>query len=169
MTPAEPIPARGPGAHTLSEAGRQEIKRLMHLYEHRQSALLPALFVAQTEAGYLAPWALEAVARELDLPLAEATSVASFYSLLYLEPVGRHVIQCCTNLSCMLNGCGAVVARFQERLGVAPGGTTSDGRFTLRTVECLAACEEAPAVIIDEERWARVRPDGVDGLLARYP
>ncbi|MGQ0548979.1 MAG: NADH-quinone oxidoreductase subunit NuoE [Armatimonadota bacterium] len=161
--------ARRPGASALSDAARQEIARLAGLYEHRQSALLPALFVAQREAGYLPPWALEAVADALDLPLTEVTSVASFYSLLYLEPVGRHVIQCCTNLSCMLNGCGAVVARFQERLGTAPGGTTADGRFTLRTVECLAACEEAPAVIIDEERWARVSPDGVDGLLARYP
>lgn len=165
---AATAPAGGSSEGTLSGAARAEIAGLAGLYEHRQSALLPALFVAQSEAGYLAPWALEAVAQELDLPLAEVTSVASFYSLLYLEPVGRHVIQCCTNLSCMLNGCGAVVARFQELLGIATGGTTPDGRFTLRTAECLAACEEAPAVIIDEERWARVRPDGVDALLARY-
>ncbi len=157
------------GAPALSDAARQEILRLAGVYEHRQSALLPALFVAQREAGYLPPWALAAVAEVLDLPLAEVTSVASFYSLLYLEPVGRHVIQCCTNLSCMLNGCAAVLERFRERLGTAPGDTTADGRFTLRTVECLAACDEAPALIIDEDRWARVAPDGVDGLLARYP
>ncbi|MGH2406336.1 MAG: NAD(P)H-dependent oxidoreductase subunit E, partial [bacterium] len=125
-------------ARALSDAARGEIRRLAGLYEHRQSALLPALFVAQQEAGYLPPWALAAVADALDLPLAEVTSVASFYSLLYLEPVGRHVIQCCTNLSCLLNGCGAVVARFAELLGIGPGGTTADGRFTLRTVECLA-------------------------------
>lgn len=161
-------PTHESGAQRLSPAARQEIQRLAALYEHRQSALLPALFVAQQEAGYLPPWALAAVADALDLPLAEVTSVASFYSLLCLEPVGRHVIQCCTNLSCMLNGCGAVLARFQERLGIAAGETTADGRFTLRTAECLAACEEAPSVIIDEERWARVSPDSVDGLLARY-
>lgn len=155
-------------AQALSDDARREIQRLAGLYEHRQSALLPALFVAQNEVGYLPPWALQVVADTLDLPLAEVTSVASFYSLLYLEPVGRHVIQCCTNISCMLNGCRAVVDRFQERLGIAPGGTTPDGRFTLRTVECLGACEEAPAVIIDEERWARVRPDGVEALLTRY-
>jgi len=152
----------------LSEAARAEIRRLVGLYEHRQSALLPALFVAQQEFGYLSPEALEGVAEVLDLPVSEVASVASFYSLLYLEPVGRHVIQVCTNLACMVNGCGAVVERLKQRLGVAPGETTADGRFTLRTVECLAACDEAPAVMVDEDRWARVGPDDVDGILARY-
>ena len=156
------------GASTLSDTARQEIMRLAGLYEQRRSALLPALFVAQQEAGYLTPEALAAVAETLDLPLADVASVASFYSLLYREPVGRHVVQFCTNISCMLNGCTAVLERLQERLGIAPGETTADGRFTLRTVECLAACEEAPALIIDEDRWARVTPDGVDDLLARY-
>ena len=156
------------GTPALSEAALAEIRRLAGLYEHRQSALLPALFVAQREAGYLTPEALAAVAAALDLPLSEVASVASFYSLLYLEPVGRHVVQVCTNLSCMLNGCSAMLRRFEEHLGVAPGGTTADGRFTLRTVECLAACDEAPAVIIDEDRWARVAPDAVEGLLSRY-
>jgi NADH-quinone oxidoreductase subunit E len=159
----------GSEARALSQGARQEIRRLADLYEHRQSALLPALFVAQGEFGYLPPEALAGVAEALDLPLSEVTSVASFYSLLYLRPVGRHVIQVCTNLACMLSGCGAVVRRLGERLGVTPGGTTADGRFTLRTVECLAACEEAPSVIVGEERWARVRPDDVDDILGRYP
>lgn len=158
-----------PGGRALGAEARAEIARLAGLYEHRQSALLPALFVAQQEHGYLSPEALAGVAEALDLPLSEVTSVASFYSLLYLRPVGRHVIQVCTNLACMLNGCGAVARRFGERLGVAPGETTADGRFTLRTVECLAACEEAPAVLVDEDRWARVGPDDVDRLLERYP
>ena len=156
------------GAPALSARARQEILRLAGLYERRQSALLPALFVAQQEAGYLTPEALESVATTLDLPLQEVLSVASFYSLLYLEPVGRHVVQVCTNLSCMLNGCHAVLGRLQEHLGTSPGGTTPDGRFTLRTVECLAACDEAPAMMIDEDRWARVTPDRVDALLGRY-
>ncbi|MDR7455026.1 MAG: NADH-quinone oxidoreductase subunit NuoE, partial [Armatimonadota bacterium] len=137
--------------------------------EHRQSALLPALFVAQREHGYLSPEALAGVAEALDLPVSEVASVASFYRLFYLKPVGRHVIQVCTNLACMLNGCAAVVRRFGERLGVASGETTADGRFTLRTVECLAACEEAPAVLVDEDRWARVTPGDIDRLLERYP
>ncbi|MDR7417777.1 MAG: NADH-quinone oxidoreductase subunit NuoE [Armatimonadota bacterium] len=154
---------------TLSDAARAEIRRLTGLYEHRQSALLPALFVAQREAGYLSPAVMEEVAGLLDLPVSEVTSVASFYSLLYLEPVGRHVIQVCTNLACLINGCRAVVNGLQERLGVAPGGTTTDGRFTLRTVECLAACDEAPSVIVDEDRWPRVAAGDIEKILERYP
>lgn len=153
----------------LSAAAHAELRRLAGLYEHRQSALLPALFVAQGETGWLSPDALREVAETLDLPLSEVISVASFYHLLHLEPVGRHLIQVCTNLSCMLNGCGKVLARFQERLGVAPGETTSDRRFTLKIAECLAACEEAPALLIDEDRHARIEPGAVDDLLKRYP
>jgi NADH-quinone oxidoreductase subunit E len=156
-------------ARALSAQARAEIGRLAGLYEQRQSALLPALFVAQDEAGYLTPEALGAVAEALDLPLQEVVSVASFYHLLYLKPVGRHVIQVCTNLSCMLNGCRRVLERLQQRLEVQPGATTPDGRFTFRAVECLAACEEAPVVLVDEDRWARVTPDGIDDVLGRYP
>jgi NADH-quinone oxidoreductase subunit E len=154
---------------TLSDAARAEIRRLAALYERRQSALLPALFVAQKEIGHLSPGALEDVAQTLDLPASEVTSVASFYTLLYLEPVGRHVIQVCTNLACLLNGCRGVVKGLEARLAVTPGGMSADGRFTLRTVECLAACEEAPSVIVDEDRWARVAPDDIDKILERYP
>ncbi len=156
------------GAPALSVAAQDEIRSLAGLYEHRQSALLPALFVAQQEAGYLSPEALAVVAGVLDLPVSEVTSVASFYSLLFLEPVGRHVVQVCTNVSCMLNGCQAVVQRLQERLGIAPGQTTADGRFTLRAVECLAACEEAPVMLVDQDRWPRVAPDSVERVLERY-
>ncbi len=156
------------GAPALSVAARDEIRRLAGLYEHRQSALLPALFVAQEEAGYLSPDAMAAVAGVLDLPVSEVTSVASFYSLLFLEPVGRHVVQVCTNVSCMLNGCRGVVRRLQEHLGIVPGQTTTDGRFTLRAVECLAACEEAPVMLVDQDRWPRVAPDSVERVLAGY-
>lgn len=159
----------GPSAAGLSDAARAEIRRLAGLYEQRQSALLPALFVAQAEHGWLPPEALDAVAAVLGLPLQEVASVASFYHLLHLKPVGRHLIQVCTNLSCLLNGCGRVLRCFQDHLGVAVGETTPDGRFTLRTAECLAACEEAPVLLIDEDRHARVDPQDVDALLRRYP
>ena len=153
----------------LSDAAHAEIRRLAGLYERRQSALLPALFVAQGETGWLTPDALQGVADTLDLPFSEVTSVASFYHLLHLEPVGRHVIQVCTNLSCMLNGCGEVLRQFQDRLGVAPGETTPDRRFTLKTAECLAACEEAPVLLIDEDRHPRISAAAIDDLLKRYP
>ncbi|MDQ7841552.1 MAG: NADH-quinone oxidoreductase subunit NuoE [bacterium] len=152
----------------MKEAALEEIRRLAGLYEHRRSALLPALFVAQQEAGYLSPAALESVAEALELPVTEVTSVASFYGLFYLEPVGRHVVHVCTNLSCMLNGCQRVLSRLQEVMGIRPGETTPDGRFSLRTAECLAACEEAPAVLVDEDRWAAVSPEDLETMLDRY-
>ncbi len=152
----------------LSDSARAEIARLRGLYPRRQSALLPALFVAQEEAGWLRPEAIEEVARLLDLPATEVASVGSFYSLLYFEPVGRHVIQVCTNVSCMLNGSDGIRRHLEERLGIGPGGTTADGRFTLRVVECLAACDEAPAMIVDQDRHANVTPERVDEILARY-
>ncbi len=156
------------GAPVLSVAAQDEIRRLAGLYEHRQSALLPALFVAQQEAGYLSPEALAAVAETLDLPVSEVTSVASFYHLLFLEPRGRHLIQVCTNLSCMLNGCQKIVHRLQDHLGVVLDETTADGRFTLRPAECLAACDEAPVLLVDEDRWPQVTPDAVGQILERY-
>ncbi len=152
----------------MTQAARDEIRRLIGLYEHRQSALLPALFVAQQEEGCLSPAALGLVAETLDLPVTEVTSVASFYGLFFLEPAGRHVVHVCTNLSCMLNGCQRVLGRMQEVLGIRPGETTPDGRFSLRTAECLGACDEAPSVLIDEDRWAAVKPEDVEPMLDRY-
>lgn len=163
----EGLGAATPGTG-LSTAAREEIHRLAALYDHRQSALIPALFVAQDEVGHLSPEALEAVAEALGLPLSEVASVASFYTLFYLEPVGRHVIQLCTNLSCMVCGCREVALRMQELLGIGPGETTPDGRFTLRAVECLGACEEAPVMLVGEDRWPRVRPEALGGVLERY-
>jgi NADH-quinone oxidoreductase subunit E len=151
----------------LSEAARTEIKRLIGQFPHRQSALLGALFVAQDEAGYLRPEVIAEVAEALDLPQSEVTSVASFYHLFHFEPVGSDVIQVCTNISCMLNGCGRVLERLREHLRVDVGGTTPDGAYTLRTAECLGACEQAPVMMVGTERYGPVTPDAVGDLLTR--
>ncbi len=149
----------------LSRGAREEILRLSALYEQRGSALLPALFVAQAESGYLSPPVLAAVAETLNLPLAEVVSAASFYDLLTLRPTGRRAIRVCTSISCMLAGCGAVLQRLRETLGIGPGQTTPDGQFTLQAVECLAACDEAPALLLDEELWGGVRAEEVTGIV----
>ena len=151
----------------LSEAAKTEITRLVAQFPRRQSALLGALFVAQEEAGYLRPDVVAEVAQILDLAESEVVSVASFYHLFYFEPVGRDLIQVCTNISCMLNGCHRVLARLQERLGIEVGRTTADGAYTLRTAECLGACEEAPVVMIGTERYGPLSPDRVDEILRR--
>lgn len=152
----------------LRDEAREEIRRLPDRYEHRQSALLPALFVAQREAGYLSPEALREVASLLDLPLTEVAAVASFYRLFFLQPVGRHLILQCTNLACALNGSAAVLRHLESRLSIRPGQTTPDGIFTLRESECLAACHLAPMMLVDRERVGPLTPDGIDEVLERY-
>lgn len=152
----------------LSHKAREEIRRLMGQFPQRQSALLGALFVAQDEAGYLSPAVIDDVAEMMDLPVSEVTSVASFYHLFHFKPVGRHVIQVCTNLSCMLNGCDRILDRLRHRLGIDVGETTPDGQFTLRTAECLAACEVAPVMLVGPDRHGPLGPDQVDEILNRY-
>ena len=152
----------------LSEEARTEIKRLVAQFPQRQSALLGALFVAQEEAGYLRPDVVAEVADALDLSQSEVTSVASFYHLFHFEPVGREVIQVCTNISCMLNGCHRVLRRLREHLRIEVGQTTPDGAYTLRTAECLAACEEAPVMMVGAERYGPVTADRVEDVLARH-
>jgi NADH-quinone oxidoreductase subunit E len=157
----------GEAGVALSDAARTEIRRLVAQFPHRQSALLGALFVAQEEAGYLRPEVVAEVAAALDLAPSEVASVASFYHLFHFAPVGREVIQVCTNVSCMLNGCHRVLGTLREHLGIAVGQTTPDGAFTLQTAECLAACEQAPVMMVGDDRIGPVRPEEIEPILAR--
>jgi len=154
-------------AHVLNEATLAEIARLRGLYPRAQSALLPALHAAQDQVGYLSPEAMADVADALGVSVPEVASVASYYSMFFRAPVGRHKLRLCTNLSCYLNGAEGVLHHLCQRLGVRPGETTPDGRVLVEAVECLGACEEAPVLLADTERHARVTPAAVDELLER--
>jgi len=154
-------------ARALSPATLAEIARLRALYPQAPSALLPALHAAQDEVGYLSAEAMEDVGDALGLPLTEVMAVASFYEMFHLDRPGRHQIRVCTNLSCYLNGCERIVQHLCRRLGIRPGETTADGRVTMETVQCLAACEEAPVLLVDAERIPRVTPIAIDECLAR--
>jgi NADH-quinone oxidoreductase subunit E len=151
----------------LSQATLDEIVRLRGLYPRAASAVLPALHVAQDEVGYLSPDALDDVAEALGLPVTDVTSVATFYTMFFTEPPGRHKIRVCTNLSCYLNGCEEVLDHLCRRLGIRPGETTPDGRVLVEVAECLAACEEAPVLLADSDRCARMTPAAIDHLLER--
>lgn len=152
----------------LSDAAKTEIRRLMSQFPHPQSALLEALFVAQEEAGVLSPEIVAQVAEVMSLPESEVTSVASFYHLFRFKPEGRHLIQVCTNVSCLLNGCDRALERLKHRLGIDVGETTPDGRFTLRTAECLAACEIAPMMMVGPDRHGPLAPEQIDEILGKY-
>jgi NADH-quinone oxidoreductase subunit E len=146
----------------LHEAIATEIAR----YPSRRAAILPALRLAQERYGWLSPEALEAVADAIDFSPAYCQSVASFYDMFHLHPVGRHVIEVCTNLSCGLRGAGEVVHAFEQALGIELGGTTEDGAITLRKVECLGGCGYAPVVSVDERYHERFRPEDAEQLVA---
>lgn len=161
-------PEGGASTPGLSDRARAEIRRLMAPFPHRQSALLGALFVAQDEAGYLTPEVLADLSALMDLPVSEITSVASFYHLYRFKPEGRHLIQVCTNISCQLRGCGALLDHLRRRLQVDVGETTPDGAFTLKTAECLAACETAPMMMVDTERYGMLTPPRVDVILDHF-
>ncbi|MFQ5812101.1 MAG: NAD(P)H-dependent oxidoreductase subunit E, partial [Anaerolineae bacterium] len=123
----------------LSEKARAEITELKGKYPDPRSALLPALEIAQREHGWLSEEVMREVGQAMDLPPTEVASVASFYTMLYREPVGEHVIQVCTNISCSLLGAEHIVDYLSRKLDVEVDDTTPDGKFTLFTVECLGS------------------------------
>jgi len=133
--------------------------------EGSRSATLPALRLAQAEYGWLSPEALAEVADALDLTPAYCKAVASFYDMYHLEPVGRHLVEVCTNLSCALVGAQAVVDAFEEELGLAPGETSDDGEVTFRTVECLGGCGYATVVAVDHRYRQFVEPKDVPAIV----
>jgi NADH-quinone oxidoreductase subunit E len=153
----------------LSEATREGILTLVGRYPHRRSALLPALYLAQEEQGYVSEEAMAEIADLLRLTAADVKSVASFYTMFFKKPVGRHVVDICTNLACKARGCDAVVEYILERLQVQLSETTSDGQFFVQEVECLGQCERAPMLEVDLEPYGPLdTPEAIDQVLARY-
>ena len=130
------------------------------------SAVIPALRLAQEEYGWLSPDAFREVADALDLTPAYCHSVASFYDQFNLEPVGEHMVEVCTNVSCALYGAQSVLEAFQDELGCNAGETSPDGAATLRTIECLGGCGWGTIVAVDGHYRHRVRPDDVPAIVA---
>ena len=144
----------------------EQIQDIRAQYPNSLSAVMPALQLAQTEhGGWLPPEAFREVADALDLTPAYCSSIASFYDMFRLEPVGETVVEVCTNISCGLAGAQHVVEAFERELGIHAGETGADGRFTLRTVECLGGCGYAPVVSIDERYRHPVTPEDVSGIV----
>ena len=142
-----------------------EVQELKRRYPDWRSATLPALRLAQEKHGYLSPDALRETASALGTTPAFCEAVASFYDMFHLRPVGRHMVEVCTNLPCALAGAQRVVDAFAEQLGVAPGETTDDGEITFRTVECLGGCGRATVVAVDERYHEFVTPETVQEIV----
>jgi NADH-quinone oxidoreductase E subunit len=142
-----------------------EIQKAAARYPQRHSAIMPALRMAQERYGWLSPDALREVADALDLTPAYCMAVASFYDMYHLEPMGRHLVEVCTNVSCALVGAQQVLEAFEEELGVHAGEMTDDGEVTLRTIECAGGCGWGTVVAVDHRYREPVKPEDVPTIV----
>ncbi|HEU5064320.1 MAG TPA: NADH-quinone oxidoreductase subunit NuoE [Gaiellaceae bacterium] len=146
---------------------REDIQAAAEPYPDQRSAVMSGLRLAQREyGGWLPPEALREVADALELTPAHVQAVASFYDMYHLAPVGEHLVEVCTNLSCALVGAQQVVEAFERELAIGVGETSEDGKVTLRAIECAGGCGYAPVVVIDHRYREPTRPDDVPGIVA---
>ena len=142
-----------------------EIHKVAKQYPESRSAVLPALRMAQERHGWLSTKAIREVADALDLTPAYCKSVASFYDMFHLQPVGRHIVEVCTNVSCALAGAQQVLEAFEQELDTRAGENSPDGTATLKAIECLGGCGWATIVAVDGHYRRYVKPEDVPGIV----
>jgi NADH-quinone oxidoreductase E subunit len=152
----------------FSEAAIKELEEIRAKYPSARGALLPAIYVAQREFGHLNSEAFEAVSETLGVPKATVRGVATFYAMYKNKPMGRHVVQLCTNVSCMILGAERLVDFLKQKYGLEPGGMTSDGRFSLVIMECIGACGTAPAMLVNDDFYENLTEKYVEEVLEKY-
>ena len=152
----------------LSETERSAIEHEMHHYEDPRAASIEALKIVQKERGWVPDGAADAIGAVLGIPASDVEGVATFYSQIFRQPVGRHIIRVCDSMTCFIGGHESVLDSIKSELGIVPGQTTADGRFTLLPVCCLGNCDKAPAMMIDDETFGDVNPEGVSQLLENF-
>jgi NADH-quinone oxidoreductase subunit E len=154
---------------TFSEQNLKEVQRIVSFYPEgkQKSALLPVLHLAQQEfGGWLSAETMDYVASLLKLEPIEVYEVATFYSMYNLKPVGKYMFEVCQTGPCMLNGSDNIISYIHEKLGIKPGETTSDGMFTLKTVECLGACGYAPMMQLGDRFREHLTKEKVDAIIS---
>jgi len=149
----------------LTPRNEQRARDLVALYPQARSALIPILHIVQEQDGYLTEEGMVHAGELVGVEAAEVLGTASFYDMFHTEPVGRYLVAVCTNIACMLQGAYELLEHAEMSLGVAPGGTTDDGMFTLEDVECLALCGNAPCVTVNWRFFGDVGPAGFDKMV----
>ncbi len=153
----------------LSQEERQEIEAEIPNYANKQSVCIDALRIVQRHrGGWVSDEAIQDLAGYLDMSPADLDGVATFYNLIFREPVGRHVILVCNSVSCWVMGYERVLAQLQEQLGIGLGETTPDGKFTLLPNVCLGICDHAPAMMIDQDTFAELANGKIEEVLKKY-
>ena len=149
----------------LNEKTRNSILELQKTYPVKRSALIPALHLAQNELGYLPLEIQREVANLFEISLNEVQAIVTFYDMFYEKPVGKHIIHVCKNASCMLRGADDLLNGICQKLNIAPSETSKDGEFTVIASECLAACDLAPMMLVDDEVVGPVKVEQIVQIL----
>jgi len=169
----EPMPVAAPRRGALAPAAPTHLsadivtraRTLIALYPEPRSALIPLCHLAQEQDGWLTPEAMVDIAGLVGVTPGEVFGTASFYDMLHTEPVGRYLINVCTNIACLLGGAADLLEHAEDSLGVGAGGTTSDGTVTLEEAECLADCDRAPCVQVNHRYVGAQTPESFDQLI----
>jgi len=153
----------------ISTSSLAEVDRWIAKYpaEQKQSAVMQTLMIVQEECGHLTQELMDAVAEYLGMAPIAVYEVATFYSMYELKPKGKNVINVCTNISCQLCDSAKVMQHLEQKLGIKKGETTADGKFTLRSVECLGACVDAPMMEVNKQYFAKLTPEKIDEILEK--
>lgn len=149
----------------FSPQALQKISEIISRYPHKQSAVVPVLYLAQEEFGHLSQEAIDYVANLMEIPPARLYGIVSFYTMLHMKPMGRHHIQVCRTLPCALQGAEKVLDFLKKRLAIDLGETTPDGKFTLSVVECLASCGSAPVLQINDDYYENLSEEKIEKIL----
>ena len=154
-------------AFELSKDREQKLAEILTRYPTKMAACIPLLHLCQEQHGYIDDDVVTYVSHRLDVPPAHVQGVVSFYTLFNREPVGKHQVWVCRTLPCALRGADNVVAQCEKKLGIHCGETTSDGKVTLRSAECLASCGTAPMMQVDKDYHENLTPEAIDKILDR--
>ena len=149
----------------LSEKNLKKIEELKKSYPTTQALVLPVLWMVQEEEGYISEDSMKYVAELLDVPFGHILGVVTFYTMFHSKQIGKHHIEVCTNVSCMLRGSDKIVEHLEKRLGIEMGQTSKDKKWTLSAVECMGSCGTAPMIAVGEEYYEDLTPEKIDKIL----
>jgi len=152
----------------LTKEEKKEIEDEFPRYEQKRAVSVEALKIVQRNRGWVSDDTLIDVAEFLEMTPAELDAVATFYNLIFRKPVGKHIILVCDSVSCWIMGYERIRQHLQDRLGIALGETSADGVFTLLPIVCLGACDQAPAIMIDDQLYGNLDPTKIDEILSTY-
>ena len=150
----------------LTEENLAKAEEIRKRYPASQAALLPVLWIAQEQEGWISEEMMRYVGRLLDLPYGHVLGVVTFYSMYNSKKLGKYHIEVCTNISCMLRGSDKILETIEHRCGAKPGQTSADGKWTVSEVECMGACGGAPMLSIGEEYYENLTPEKTEKILS---